>query len=50
MIFTVDECREKSAEKLVQAKRNVGRRKEDLQEAAAAWLLLASKMEDHPKE
>jgi hypothetical protein len=48
MIFTADECREKAAEKLAQAARNIGRRKEALREAAAAWLLLASKIEDTP--
>jgi hypothetical protein len=50
MIFTADQCREKAADKLAQAARNIGHRKEDLREAAAAWLLLASRLEDVPKE
>ena len=50
MIFTADQCREKAVDKLAQAARNIGRRKENLQEDAAAWLLLASKIEDIPKE
>ena len=50
MVFSADQCREKAADKLAQAARNIGHRKEDLQEAAAAWLLLASKIEDAPKE
>jgi hypothetical protein len=50
MLFTVDQCREKAADKLAQASRNIGYRKEALREDAAAWLLLASKIEDAPKE
>jgi hypothetical protein len=49
MIFTADECREKSADKLAEAGRNIGHRKEELQAAAEAWLLLASRIEDAPK-
>jgi hypothetical protein len=50
MTFTADQCREKAADKLAQASRNIGHRKEALREDAAAWLLLASKIEDAPKE
>ena len=50
MMFTADQCREKATEKLAQAWRNIGHRKEALREDAAAWLLLASKIEDAPKE
>jgi hypothetical protein len=50
MLFTVDQCREKAADKLAQAARNIGHRKEALREDAAALLLLASKIEDAPKE
>jgi hypothetical protein len=50
MVFTADQCREKAADKLAQAARNIGHRKEDLQEDAAAWLLLASRIEDARKE
>ena len=50
MMFTADQCREKAADKLAQASRNIGQRKEALREAAAAWLLLASKIEDASKE
>jgi hypothetical protein len=50
MIFTVAECREKAADKLAEAERNIGHRKEELQYAADAWLLLARKMEDPPKK
>jgi hypothetical protein len=49
MMFTVDQCREKAADKLAQAARNIGYRKEALREDAAAWLLLASKIEDAPQ-
>ena len=48
MVFTADQCREKAADKLAQAARNIGHRKEDLREDAAAWLLLASKIEETP--
>jgi len=50
MMFTVDQCREKAADKLAQVSRNIGHRKEALREDAAAWLLLASKIQDAPKE
>jgi hypothetical protein len=50
MLFTADQCREKAADKLAQAERNIGHRKEDLRADAAAWLLLASKIEDASKE
>ena len=49
MLFTVDQCREKAADKLAQAARNIGYRKEALREDAAAWLLLASRIQDAPK-
>jgi hypothetical protein len=42
------ECREKEAEKLVQAARNIGHRRTELRDAAEAWLLLASKQEVDP--
>jgi hypothetical protein len=48
LLFTADQCREKAADKLAQASRNIGYRKEALREDAAAWLLLASKIEDAP--
>ena len=44
MVFTADQCREKAADKLAQGAGNIGHRKEDLREEAAAWLLLASKI------
>ena len=46
MDFTADQCRQKAADKLKQAERNIGRQKERLQEDAAASLLLASKLKD----
>jgi hypothetical protein len=46
---TADQCRKKAAEKLTQAGRNNGRRRNALQGAAEAWLVLASKMADDPK-
>ena len=49
MMFTANQCREKAADKLAQASRNIGHRKEALREDAAAWLLLASKIEDAPQ-
>ncbi len=49
-MFTAAECREKAAEKLAQAAREIGRRKKKLENAAEAWLLLASKMEVEPAE
>jgi hypothetical protein len=45
-MFTAAECREKAAEKLAHAEREIGYRKKKLQNAAEAWLILASKMED----
>ena len=50
MEFTADECREKAADKLAQAERNVGRLRDELQNAADEWLSLASRMETCPKE
>lgn len=47
-MFTAAECREKAAEKLAQAERDIGYRKRKLQDAAKAWLVLASKVEDRP--
>jgi hypothetical protein len=49
-MFTAAECREKAAEKLAQAERDIGQRKKKLQNAAEAWLILASKMEAIPVE
>jgi hypothetical protein len=49
-MFTAAECREKAAEKLAQAERNIGRRQKTLQDAAEAWLLLAARLEDRPEE
>jgi hypothetical protein len=49
-MFTAAECREKAAEKLAQAERDIGTRKKKLQNAAAGWLILASKIEDVPEE
>jgi hypothetical protein len=43
------QCREKAANNLADSERNIGHRKEELQEAAA-WLLLASKIEIDRKE
>jgi hypothetical protein len=40
----------KAAEKLAQAERDIGQRKKKLQNAAEAWLILASKMEAIPAE
>jgi hypothetical protein len=50
MDFTADQCREKAAEKLADAERNIGRTKKRLQNDAAAWLLLASRIEEVPKQ
>ncbi|WP_176422243.1 hypothetical protein [Bradyrhizobium sp. 2S1] len=47
-MFTAAECREKAAEKLAQAERDIGRRQKKLQLAAEAWLVLAAVMEDCP--
>ena len=44
MEFTADECRQKAADKQAQAERHVGRCREKLQNAAAAWRLLASRI------
>jgi hypothetical protein len=49
-MFTAAECREKAADKLAQADRDIGSRKKKLQNAAEAWLILASKMEVAPAE
>ena len=49
-MFTAAECREKAAEKLTQAERNIGRRKKRLQDDAEAWLILAARMDDSPEE
>jgi hypothetical protein len=49
-MFTAAECREKAADKLAQAARDIGYRKRKLQNAAEAWLMLASRMEDSPTE
>ena len=49
-MFTAAECREKAADKLAQAERDIGQRKKKLQNAAEAWLILASKMEAIPAE
>lgn len=45
-MFTADESREKAADKLEQAKREIGYRKKKLQNAGKAWLILASRVED----
>ncbi len=50
MIFTAAECREKSAEKLAEAARNIGHRNSELRDAAEAWLILASKLERDSSE
>ena len=49
-MFTAAECREKAADKLAQAARDIGRRKRELEDAAEAWLFLASKLEGEPAE
>jgi hypothetical protein len=49
-MFTAAECREKAADKLEQAARDIGYRKRKLQNAAEAWLILANKMEVEPAE
>ena len=48
MDFTAAHCREKAAAKLADAERNIGRIKKRLEDDAAAWLLLASKLEVEP--
>jgi hypothetical protein len=45
MDFTAAQCREKAAGKLADAKRNVGRTKKRLEDEAASWLLLATRLE-----
>jgi nitrate reductase assembly molybdenum cofactor insertion protein NarJ len=45
MEFTAAQCREKAADKLAEAERNVGRIKTRLQDDAASWLLLAVRLE-----
>jgi hypothetical protein len=50
MMFTAAECRAKAAEKLGHAERDIGRRKEKLENAAQAWLLLASRIKDDPAD
>jgi hypothetical protein len=47
-MFTAAECREKAAGKLAAGSRDIGRRTKELEDAAEAWLLLASRMEDRP--
>ena len=49
-MFTAAECREKAAEKLAAAERDIGRRKKRLQDDAKTWLILADKVEDSPEE
>jgi hypothetical protein len=49
MIFTAKECREKAADKLAQAARNIGHRRTELEDAAEAWLLLANRLDDPKK-
>ena len=49
-MLTAAECREKAADKLAQAERDIGYRKKKLQNAAEAWLILATKMEVDPTE
>ncbi|QIG97532.1 hypothetical protein [Bradyrhizobium sp. 6(2017)] len=49
-MFTAAECREKAAEKLAQAERNIGHRQKRLRRDAEAWLVLAGIMDDCPKE
>jgi hypothetical protein len=48
MDFTADQCRETAALKLADAQRNIGRIKKRLEDDAAAWLLLATKLEVSP--
>jgi hypothetical protein len=43
------QCKAQAAEKLAQAEREPRHRRK-LQNAAKAWLILASKIEDEPKE
>ena len=46
MDFTAAQCREKAAAKLADAERNTGRIQKRLEDDAAAWLLLASRLEE----
>jgi hypothetical protein len=48
-MFTAAECRRKATEKLALAERDIRHRRK-LQNAAEAWLVLASRMEDAPQE
>jgi hypothetical protein len=43
--LTPAQCREKAADKLADAARNIGRTKTKLQDDAASWLLLAARLE-----
>ena len=43
--FTAPECRAKAADKLASAGRNIGRIKTKLEDEAASWLLLATRLE-----
>jgi len=49
MKFSVEQCREKAADKQAEAERNIGRRRDEMKEAAAAWLFLASRIEEDEK-
>ena len=49
IMFTQAECKAKAAEKLAQAERDPSHRRK-FESAAKAWLILASKLEDDPKE
>jgi hypothetical protein len=49
-MFTAAKCREKAADKLAQADRDIAHRKKKLHNAAEAWLILATKMEVDPAE
>ena len=49
MKFSVQQCREKAADKQAEAERNIGRRRDELKEAAAAWRLLAGRIEEDEK-
>jgi hypothetical protein len=48
-MFTVAECKAKAAEKLAQAEREPRHRRK-LENAAKAWLILASKVADDQEE
>jgi len=45
MDYTAAQCRQKAADKLAEAARNVGRLKRKLEREAAAWTLLASRLD-----